>query len=356
LERHFDSAHFLCKDPNCLAKKFVVFKSKFDLQAHDVANHLAQRKLSRAEKRGARQIEVNFKVKRENTRTGEGIAIPRDGDDYDYNTNTNVPYQPPIRLDRTSISLPESAIPDLTRKREILASFGSSNTTGTSNSDSTQTAKKVIQADVFKSVKDFLGENKFKRFRQISREFRQSKMAASDYYSWFLKLFGESERSLALFEDLLSTLPDQEKKNTLSQLHYQRNKRKEEFPELNPSKQKKENISSFGKDDEKKSKPKEPAQDSGTDKDNTRAYFQSSNEFPSLPSGPPRGSNVGPLAPAYAHVINRSQPLNSEDFPSLPGANPGSTGSSQQWGRNEQNSPHSNKKKKKGPRTVLSFG
>lgn len=39
LERHFRDDHFLCEDADCLAKKFVVFRSKIDLIAHSAAEH-----------------------------------------------------------------------------------------------------------------------------------------------------------------------------------------------------------------------------------------------------------------------------------------------------------------------------
>ena len=39
LEDHFRKDHFLCPDRECLEKKFVVFESELDLQAHQVSTH-----------------------------------------------------------------------------------------------------------------------------------------------------------------------------------------------------------------------------------------------------------------------------------------------------------------------------
>ncbi|KAJ4148968.1 hypothetical protein NW754_000404 [Fusarium falciforme] len=39
LEEHFKKDHFLCKDRECLEKKFVVFESEMDLQAHQLSEH-----------------------------------------------------------------------------------------------------------------------------------------------------------------------------------------------------------------------------------------------------------------------------------------------------------------------------
>ncbi|UKZ80051.1 hypothetical protein TrVFT333_007816 [Trichoderma virens FT-333] len=39
LEKHFKKDHFLCSDRGCMEKKFVVFESELDLQAHNLAEH-----------------------------------------------------------------------------------------------------------------------------------------------------------------------------------------------------------------------------------------------------------------------------------------------------------------------------
>lgn len=36
LEKHFGSAHYLCPERDCLEKKFIVFRTLLDLQAHEV--------------------------------------------------------------------------------------------------------------------------------------------------------------------------------------------------------------------------------------------------------------------------------------------------------------------------------
>ncbi|GLE10816.1 hypothetical protein PINS_up023067 [Pythium insidiosum] len=56
LENHFRAEHFLCEEPSCLAKKFVVFKSHIDFQAHMATEH-PHIKISR-------KIDVHFTVRR----------------------------------------------------------------------------------------------------------------------------------------------------------------------------------------------------------------------------------------------------------------------------------------------------
>ncbi|KAL3762753.1 hypothetical protein ACHAW5_002258 [Stephanodiscus triporus] len=39
LERHFDGDHYLCRDPQCLASRFVVFENEIDLRGHEACVH-----------------------------------------------------------------------------------------------------------------------------------------------------------------------------------------------------------------------------------------------------------------------------------------------------------------------------
>uniref|UniRef100_M4BVU0 C2H2-type domain-containing protein n=1 Tax=Hyaloperonospora arabidopsidis (strain Emoy2) TaxID=559515 RepID=M4BVU0_HYAAE len=56
LENHFRAEHFLCEERECRAKKFVVFKSHFDLQAHLAVDH--------PHMKTSRKIDVHFTVRR----------------------------------------------------------------------------------------------------------------------------------------------------------------------------------------------------------------------------------------------------------------------------------------------------
>ncbi|KAJ2869396.1 hypothetical protein GGI22_000277 [Coemansia erecta] len=68
LEDHFSTAHFLCKDPACLQKKFVVFENEIDMQGHQLAEHGNARVGQRA-RREAKQVNVNFQY---TTARGDG--------------------------------------------------------------------------------------------------------------------------------------------------------------------------------------------------------------------------------------------------------------------------------------------
>ncbi|KAI0263397.1 hypothetical protein BC834DRAFT_1027710 [Gloeopeniophorella convolvens] len=61
LERHFDHAHHPCANPTCQARKFVVFGSAIDLQAHMVEEHGAE--MSSRDKKDARRVEAVFEFR-----------------------------------------------------------------------------------------------------------------------------------------------------------------------------------------------------------------------------------------------------------------------------------------------------
>ncbi|CAL8461904.1 g1435 [Coccomyxa elongata] len=62
LEEHFRHVHHLCEDQTCLEKKFIVFPSEQELKQHVAREHGGN--MSRAEKRQALTIPVNFQYRR----------------------------------------------------------------------------------------------------------------------------------------------------------------------------------------------------------------------------------------------------------------------------------------------------
>jgi len=57
LEKHFDRHHLLCKDPQCLAARFVVFENEIDLRAHELHIHGGTAT-------GDTKIQLEFRVRR----------------------------------------------------------------------------------------------------------------------------------------------------------------------------------------------------------------------------------------------------------------------------------------------------
>lgn len=54
LEQHFKRDHYLCYNPECLERKFVVFESEMDLQVHQLSEHAAK-----AAGRDARLVDIS---------------------------------------------------------------------------------------------------------------------------------------------------------------------------------------------------------------------------------------------------------------------------------------------------------
>ncbi|KAG1712460.1 hypothetical protein DVH05_000206 [Phytophthora capsici] len=69
LENHFRADHFLCEERECLAKKFVVFKSHLDLQGHMTTDH--------PHIKTSRKIDVHFTVRRASQGEEDDFEDPR---------------------------------------------------------------------------------------------------------------------------------------------------------------------------------------------------------------------------------------------------------------------------------------
>jgi hypothetical protein len=290
LEEHFDNKHFLCSDSDCLEKKFVVFRTKFELQAHEVV-HLSKRNLSRADQLAARTLQVNFTVRR-STRHGGGLD-----DSGSSNNNVNVDasnslaeteqYQALAQQSyqtrstsqhRAAVSTGggvararpvESPVfyPDDRRNRRPeretnynAADTGfrlSSNTptdapkplntssgsippanTSSSSSASTATTPTILTPaertkNLINKIKTFLGDDaKFAEFRRISANFKQGKMTSQQYYQQFQHEFGESAEADKLFEEMVDLLPDSHKQRALWDIHSKTRRMSADFPSL----------------------------------------------------------------------------------------------------------------------------
>lgn len=60
LRKHFKESHFLCEEGECMHEQFTsVFRTKIDYQAHQTQKH--SDKLSKAEARQARQVEIDIR-------------------------------------------------------------------------------------------------------------------------------------------------------------------------------------------------------------------------------------------------------------------------------------------------------
>ncbi|EIE25131.1 hypothetical protein COCSUDRAFT_46598 [Coccomyxa subellipsoidea C-169] len=104
LEEHFRHEHYLCEDSTCLEKKFVVFTSEQEIKQHVAREHGGH--MSRAEKRQALTIPINFQYRRgeepagpSGPAAGAGIVIGGAG-----NVQSRFSRRPPAESDRRQIS------------------------------------------------------------------------------------------------------------------------------------------------------------------------------------------------------------------------------------------------------------
>ncbi|KAM0257999.1 hypothetical protein ACHAQJ_004042 [Trichoderma viride] len=82
LENHFKKDHFLCSDRGCLEKKFVVFESELDMQAHNLAEHAGKHvgRDARLVDISAFDIRQSYQPERRGGGGGGGGGGQRDGD------------------------------------------------------------------------------------------------------------------------------------------------------------------------------------------------------------------------------------------------------------------------------------
>lgn len=281
LEEHFDNKHFLCSEKDCLEKKFVVFRTQFELQAHEVSTHLGKKGLSRAESLAARTVTLNFNVRGSNaaetssdlnesnqyqqqqqamyqsrlagsnngrmTRPAETpVFFPDDrrrqqGHHHGRHSGADdaQPQPPPENYNAdTGFNLSDRLAASASKPAPGSISSSSSSSaapaSGAAASNSgPQLTPQERSKNLIAKIKAFLGsDHKFTEFRRLSALFKQSQLAPQHYYAQFLKNFGESAESHALFEEMVDLLPDVKKQQALLEMHRKHQRLASEFPAL----------------------------------------------------------------------------------------------------------------------------
>ena len=98
LENHFQAAHYLCLNTQCLEKKFIVFDSDIDLQAHHLSEHGATTIGGSGPSRAARRLETNFSyaAPTHDPRAGGGVSMrPRPSRTAEQQIQASQAQQPP---------------------------------------------------------------------------------------------------------------------------------------------------------------------------------------------------------------------------------------------------------------------
>jgi hypothetical protein len=193
LERHFDARHQLCHDEQCLARKFVVFDSPIELQAHRISVHGKQ--MSKQELLQAKTLQVNWNA---SSNANQNAASSEEG------------YVMHLKFDvGGTVAQSPNAI------KSALASNESPNTSNNNNSNNGGSAglsrDEIAKRNkaVISAMKAYLGnEAKFTQFRNVSAQFRQRQLSTEHYWQEFISIFGKDPTGLDLFEALTELLPD----------------------------------------------------------------------------------------------------------------------------------------------------
>lgn len=131
-EKHFTTAHHPCTQSSCLARKFVVFNTHLDLQAHMVEEHGAD--MSARDKKDARRVQADFEFEE----VGTGGRRPRREHERDRDR------EPPPRPIQQPQPQPAATRPPAGgRRRE---GFGSSLTPSGSNAPTPANGQRVLDS------------------------------------------------------------------------------------------------------------------------------------------------------------------------------------------------------------------
>jgi hypothetical protein len=225
LEVHFSSQHYLCADPACREKTFVVFSTDVALQAHMNKQHTRSNKL-----------ELNFSYKSSapaisaNNRAARGRGVDDD--------------PPPTAASSSSSS-----------SSSLATAAASTSNIGTAGANEEFLPQPPADEDelmqrnraLINQIKAALNEVQFDQFRRESGALRRGEMAPATYYARFCHLFTDSSaapaaglnaRGVRLFRELVALLPDAALRERLTALHADAKRQlqvAQEFPSLDGS-------------------------------------------------------------------------------------------------------------------------
>jgi hypothetical protein len=243
LEKHFDSVHILCHDPICLEKKFIVFTNELDLRAHELKEHVGKgKRLTKKDKERYSRIDINtlgstsqeqYQPQRRPLRVGEVNSsvirfIDTSGDGYFNDNIINAPSQERYkrkkedrrREPRANAPEPAPSLPPPVRPTEdqpLIPGMAQALIDPNESLESKRERNAMLVKRMKAALKD---KNDFERFKNISKEFQQGNMLASDYYDTYVSIFGVAN-SKKLFVDLVALMPtkDEKRANALLLAH-----------------------------------------------------------------------------------------------------------------------------------------
>jgi hypothetical protein len=213
LEQHFNKKHHACHEKECLEKKFVVFSTALDLQAHNVATHLPQGKGSA---KNARVVHLDFGADaQQQQQRSRSLARPAQMPVF-YPDR----YRPPQQKKEQEVTMSLAGKIDEPKPVTTVVRASQSSSSPVSASPAAVVPPPPLSnltiaersKILIANIKAYLNnEAKFNKFRTLSAEFRNSKIGAQSYYSQFVQTFGDDPQAWGLFEEMVEILPDQQK-------------------------------------------------------------------------------------------------------------------------------------------------
>lgn len=270
LEDHFRKDHYLCNDRECMEKKFVVFDSEMDLQAHKISEHSGK-----TSGRDARLVDISgfeirqpYQQERRGGRNGEGRAGRGRGRDQNADAPIATPNQP-LRRDeiafqrQMAIHSAQSVTPrtfggQLSSTQAASSQIGRSGNRQPAQRDSQQSsleqqmnsttlsdptnlspeerARLVRHSAVVERAGNLLGNDarKMSQFRDHISSYRQGKMTAPQLVDAFFTLFSDTSSNAlgTLLREVAELFEDKSKADALRKAWQDWRAINEDYPSL----------------------------------------------------------------------------------------------------------------------------
>ncbi|KAI9280485.1 hypothetical protein BY458DRAFT_430813 [Sporodiniella umbellata] len=346
LEDHFRKDHYMCLYPNCLEKKFIVFKSPIDLVAHEAEVHRGNTSgLQRSAQTESRRVELNFQYEsfrqtrnNDNRRQKQNNNGSGSGSNSSSTNNTAISANDFPKIQGSNINsartVPGAPIRKKGKQKSIQKpdGFGDLSDRGSSSSG-TNTPRTANQNDsnltvshaafLAKLEETLQSKPKVAEFRKATGDFRRGTVTANVYVETIVNLCqGNAEKAGKIFKGVENLIDLEEKKLELVKAWRNKHTSMSQFPALEIKSRTPSNKPSrvlviknqHIKTVDPKSPWKKPTEPSPTSKDvgqsSTLASSQTSKEgsnvkkknankpaleanlFPSLPTSAPKHQEV----------------------------------------------------------------
>ncbi|KAI9477923.1 MAG: hypothetical protein EXX96DRAFT_636421, partial [Benjaminiella poitrasii] len=263
LEQHFEKDHYVCRQPRCVEKKFVVFESDIDLRAHEVQEH---------PELGNKLLELSFKYessrdqKKKKNSNREGTSSRRGGtsssssnvrEENNVVSNSSNDEEEFPSMESVRSSLPRTTVPGApTRKKkgkekaatiQKPAGFGAlSGNNNNSSSSSSGSGSSGLgpplttandptltrHATFLSNLKPIMDDRKIDEFRKLTSQYRNNTITGDDYRLRISNLVtGDVQKTIQILKGVEKLIDNEQKKSELARMWRDQQLTYEMFPE-----------------------------------------------------------------------------------------------------------------------------